>query len=203
MQVRAQGNNGTFNATEKGFSNGDFGGKPKKSIFDLFKRKDKNKNPILDMTKKNSKFQVIEKTYFDGKKLNEREQKKISKQIIKYERQKPNKWEQNYLAMSQRGYPVQPDTARKYRHLAARVQRQKDKRTRKMERVYKKTLYESQGKRSGTNADVGRELKQKDKARVKRDKMRSRRLKRKQKTGHYDPFYIVWGKKMGIEKKKK
>jgi hypothetical protein len=177
--------------------------KEKKSIFSIFKKK-KVIDPIQDAkSKENSNFQTIDGHIFDGRNLNQHEQKKISKQIAKYEKQKPNKWEENFIAMRQRGYPVHPDTMQKYKRLEPRLKRQKDKRTRKMKKIYKKSLYQNQGSYIKTNEDVGKALKQKNKETTAREKKRMRQVKRKQRTGHYLPFYLRWYEKFFGKKKKK
>ena len=169
----------------------------------IFKGKKGIKDPIADAKKeKNTNFQIVESEYFDGKKLNKKEQKKIAKQVRKYNKQKPSKWEQNYLEMRKRGYPVHPDTARKYRNLAAKVQRQKDARTRKMNKVYRKSLYSVQEKRSDGRS-VGDIMKAKHKETTKKHKQKARRLKRRQRTGYYLPFYQRWYESFSEKQKKK
>jgi len=176
----------------------------KKSIFSVFKKKKKAVDPIKEAKKKeNTNFQMIDGHIFDGKTLNERERKKVTKQIAKYEKQKPNKWEENFIAMRQHGYPVHPDTMAKYKRLEPRLKRQKDARTRKMKKIYKKSLYQNQGTYVKTNEDVGKALKQKNKETTQREKKRMRQVKRKQRTGHYLPFYLRWYEKFFGKKKKK
>lgn len=170
----------------------------------IFKGKKGIEDPVADAKKeKNTNFQVIESEYFDGKKLNDKEQKKIAKQVRKYNKQKPSKWEQNYLEMRKRGYPVHPDTVRKYRNLAAKVQRQKDARTRKMKKIYRKSLYDVQGKEFFTKADVGKKMEAKHKETTKKQKQKARRLKRRQRTGYYLPFYQRWYESFSKKQQKK
>lgn len=177
----------------------------KKGFFSFLRRKDnfttnsENKIQVLEII---SETGAVNTYYFDGKKLNDSEIRKISKQIKKYEKQKPNRWEQNYLEMRNRGYPVHPDTVRKYKGLAEKVRRQKDYRTKKMNKLYKNNLYLNQGK--GTDkTDVGDKMKAKEKATYKREKKRAKQLKRKQRNGNYLPFYERWYKKWNEKNKKK
>ena len=185
---------------------------PYKKKVPFLKRIFKGKNdsitdPIANAKKnKNTSFQLIESEYFDGKNLNKKEQKKIAKQVRKYNKQKPSKWEQNYLEMRKRGYPVHPDTVRKYRGLAAKVQRRKDARTRKMNKVYKKNLYpivllplKSYFKRK----KIVKVKKDKSKKNLKKQKKKARQLKRRQRTGHYLPFYQRWFQSFTKKTKKK
>jgi len=138
----------------------------KKGLFSFLRKDDnfttntENKIQVLEIITETGSVNTY---YFDGKKLNESEIRKISKQIKKYEKQKPNRWEQNYLEMRNRGYPVHPDTVRKYKGLAERVRRQKDNRTKKMNKLYRNNIYLKQGK--GTDkSDVGEKMKERDKA---------------------------------------
>lgn len=181
----------------------EFGEPPKKKLFGFLRKK---KNYQIETRNQIHVLEIIAETgavktyYFDGKVLSELEVAKITKQIKKYEKQKPNKWEKNYLEMRNRGYPVHPDTVRKYKGLAQRVERQRIKRTRKMNKIYQKQLYRKQGNRAN-GENVGDILKQQRKENIKKQKKRMRRLKRKQRTGHYLPFYIRWIKKLNKKKK--
>lgn len=210
-ETTAQTSNGSFD-DGAGSNNGDrrgglfkkrqddgFGKEP---FFSFLKRRKKENAPI---GKGNSESgNVVSGVFFDGETLNDREKKKIEKQLKRYEKQKPTKWEKNHLEMIKRGYPVHPDTARKYRHLASRILRQKNTRIRRIKKFYKKEFYIRQGKRgSQSGASVKTELKEKDKKNEKRHKQRARRLKRKQRTGHYLPFYERWFKDGGMKKRRK
>jgi hypothetical protein len=164
----------------------------KKSIFSIFKKK---KDITLESeiqknkTERNTKMFELDGYYFDGRSLKPKEIKVIQKQIRKYEKNKPDKWEQNFLAMRQRGYPIHPDTMRRYKGLESRLARQKQSRTRKMERIYRKNHFIAQ-------VEKKKEMKEKYKANAKREKKRMRQLRRKQRTGEYLPFYERWYKKI-------